>query len=286
MGAGFLPAVSTDADRLRAMHAGPQPLVLPNVWDPVSARSFAEAGFAAVATSSSAIAATLGYVDGQTPADEMFAAIARIAACVSVPVTADIEAGYGLPPAELVRRLADCGVAGCNLEDSDPVTRTLIDPVRHAEFLAAVRAEAGLDLVINARVDVYLRPIAAGAADADGDGDGADGRGLGDGAAGGADDGDPVTAAAVARAGAYLAAGADCTYPILAPPEALPELVRRISGPVNVLYTPRGPSLAQLAALGVARITFGGGLHARAAGLVRDMARELAAEAAASRSDG
>jgi 2-methylisocitrate lyase-like PEP mutase family enzyme len=266
------------------MHAGPQPLILPNVWDPVSARSFAEAGFAAVATSSSAIAATLGYVDGQTPADEMFAAIARIAASVSVPVTADIEAGYGLPPAELVRRLADCGVTGCNLEDSDPVTRTLIDPVRHAEFLAAVRAEAGLDLVINARVDVYLRPIAAGAADADGAGDGAgDPR---DGAAGGADDGDPVTAAAVARAGAYLAAGADCTYPILAPPEALPELVRRISGPVNVLYTPRGPSLAQLAALGVARITFGGGLHARAAGLVRDMARELAAEAAASRSDG
>jgi 2-methylisocitrate lyase-like PEP mutase family enzyme len=275
--------VTTGARRLRAMHAGPQPLILPNVWDPVSARSFAEAGFAAVATSSSAIAATLGYVDGQTPADEMFAAIARIAASVSVPVTADIEAGYGLPPAELVRRLADCGVAGCNLEDSDPVTRTLIDPVRHAEFLAAVRAEAGLDLVINARVDVYLRPIAAAAADADGDGAAGDPR---DGAVGGADDGDPVTAAAVARAGAYLAAGADCTYPILAPPEALPELVRRISGPVNVLYTARGPSLAQLAALGVARITFGGGLHARAAGLVRDMARELAAEAAASRSDG
>jgi 2-methylisocitrate lyase-like PEP mutase family enzyme len=280
--------VTIGARRLRAMHAGPQPLILPNVWDPVSGRSFAEAGFAAVATSSSAIAATLGYVDGQTPADEMFAAVARIAASVSVPVTADIEAGYGLPPAELVRRLADCGVAGCNLEDSDPVTRTLIDPVRQAEFLAAVRAEAGLDLVINARIDVYLRPIAAGAAAGAGDGDGAraGGRGLGDGAAAGTDGRDPVTAAAVARAGAYLAAGADCIYPILVRPEALPELVRRISGPVNVLYMPRGPSFAHLAALGVARITFGGGLHARAAGLVRDMACELAAEAAASRSDG
>jgi 2-methylisocitrate lyase-like PEP mutase family enzyme len=217
--------VTTGALRLRVMHAGPQPLILPNVWDPVSARSFAEAGFAAVATSSSAIAATLGYVDGQTPADEMFAAIARIAASVSVPVTGDIEAGYGLPPAELVRRLANCGVAGCNLEDSDPVTRRLIDPVRQAEFLAAARAEAGLDLVINARVDVYLRPIAAGAADGAGAGDGAgdprDGDGAGDprdGAAGGADDGDPVTAAAVARAGAYLAEGADCIYPILARP--------------------------------------------------------------------
>ncbi len=264
------------------MHAGPQPLILPNVWDPVSARSFAEAEFAAVATSSSAIAATLGYVDGQTPADEMFAAIARIAASVSVPLTADIEAGYSLAPAELVRRLAECGVAGCNLEDSDPVTRTLTDPGRQAEFLAAVRAEAGLDLVINARVDVYLRPIAAGAGDGGDAGDGAgDGGGDGDGAdGGGTDDGDPVTAAAVARAGAYLAAGADCTYPILAPPDALPKLVRRISGPVNALYTPRGPSLAELAALGVARITFGGGLHAQAAGLVRGMAHELAAEAA------
>ncbi len=158
---------TANAARLRAMHSDPQPLILPNVWDPVSARSFAEAGFGALATSSSAVAATLGYRDGATPGDEMFAAIARIASSVSVPVTADVESGYGLSPAELVGRLVGCGVVGCNLEDSDPGTRALIDPDRQAEYLAAVRAEAGADLVINARVDVYVRPP-AGVARGDG----------------------------------------------------------------------------------------------------------------------
>jgi 2-methylisocitrate lyase-like PEP mutase family enzyme len=266
------PARTTDAARLRAMHSGPRPLILPNVWDPVSARAFAAAGFAALATSSSAVAATLGYEDGQTPADEMFAAIARIARSVSVPVTADIEAGYGLPPAQLARRLADCGVAGCNLEDSDPATRTLVDPGQQAQYLAAVRAEAGPDLVINARVDVYVRPLTPAA----------DSAGGGDRDSGGRDASAASTAdAAAERANAYLAAGADCTYPILAPPQALSGLVRRINGPVNAMYRPGGLSLGELAGLGVARITFGGGLHARVAGQVRDMADALSAEAAA-----
>jgi 2-methylisocitrate lyase-like PEP mutase family enzyme len=248
--------MTTAAVRLRAMHSGPQPVILPNVWDPVSARSFAEAGFAALATSSSAVAATLGYRDGATPADEMLAAIARIAGTVDVPVTADIENGYGQLPADLVRRLVECGIAGCNLEDSDPVTRALTDPAQQAEYLAAVRAEAGPELVINARVDVYVRPPADGVDDAS------------------------VTEAAIARANAYLAAGADCTYPILAPPSALATLVQRISGPVNAMYLAGGSNLAELAALGVARITFGGGLHARVAHVVREMADALAAEVA------
>jgi 2-methylisocitrate lyase-like PEP mutase family enzyme len=277
------PARTADAARLRAMHAGPQPLILPNVWDPVSARLFAEAGFAAIATSSSAVAATLGYRDGHTPGAEMFAAIARIADSVSVPVTADIEAGYGLSPAELVRRLADCGVAGCNLEDSDPVSRMLTDPAQQAGFLAAVRAEAGPDLVINARVDVYVRPLASGPVAAGTDAAGTDAAGAGAAAAATVA---ATSAAAVERANAYLAAGADCAYPIVAPSDALAGLVQRIGGPVNAMYRPGGPSLAELAALGVARITFGGGLHAQAAGLVQDMARELAAEVAAGRSDG
>jgi len=245
----------TAAARLRAMHFGAQPLILPNVWDPVSARAFADAGFAALATSSSAVAATLGYRDGATPAEEMFAAIARIARSVDVPVTADAENGYALPPAELVRRLADCGLAGCNLEDSDPVTRTLTDPGQQGDYLSAVRAEAGPELVINARVDVYVRRPAGGF------------------------DEDSAADAAVARANAYLAAGADCTYPILAPPSALAALVRRIGGPVNAMYVPGGPALAELATLGVARITFGGGLHARVAQVIHEMADALAAEA-------
>lgn len=245
--------MSAGSERLLALHAGPQPLILPNVWDPVSARAFADAGFSALATSSGAVAATLGYRDGQTPGAEMFAAVARIARSVSVPVTADVENGYGLPPEELVTALADCGVAGCNLEDSDPVSRTLTDPSRQADFLAAVRTAAGRDLVINARVDVYVRPAA--------------------------DPGD-ITDAAVARAGTYLAAGADCVYPIIAPPAAIPELVRRIEGPVNVMCRPGGPTLAELAAMGVARITFGSGLHAQAGDWVRELAATLAAQAA------
>ena len=145
------------AARLRALHQAGRPLILPNVWDPVSARAFAEAGFSALATSSSAVAESLGYRDGQTPGAEMLAAVSRIARSVSVPVTADIENGYGLPPAELAARLAEAGVAGCNLEDSDPVTGTLADPARQADYLAAVRAAAGPALVVNARVDVYVR---------------------------------------------------------------------------------------------------------------------------------
>jgi 2-methylisocitrate lyase-like PEP mutase family enzyme len=253
-------AAAGTASTLRAMHAGPQPLVLPNVWDPVSARAFAEAGFGALATSSSAVAATLGYSDGETPAAEMLTAVARIASSVSVPVTADVETGYGLAPAELVARLIEAGVAGCNLEDSDGESGQLFEPERQADFLAAVRAEAGHELVINARVDVYVRQRAGDVA---------------------ADDParrQAVTDDAVGRANRYLAAGADCTYPILAPSAALAELVQRTHGPVNAMFRPGGPSLAELAGLGVARITFGGGLHAQAEQALRDMAAVLAAE--------
>jgi 2-methylisocitrate lyase-like PEP mutase family enzyme len=262
--------MTANAARLRAMHSGPRPLILPNVWDPVSARSFAEAGFAALATSSSAVAATLGYRDGETPADEMFAAIARIVRSVRAPVTADIETGYGLPPVELVRELAGCGVVGCNLEDSDRETQALTDPDRQAAYLAAVRAAAGPGLVINARVDVYVRPVARGAGGAGG----AE-------RPGGTGSEDAATDDAVARANAYLTAGADCAYPILAPPAALAALVQRIDGPVNAMHHPGRPSLGELAALGVARITFGGGLHARVAAQVTDLASGLAAEVTA-----
>jgi len=246
---------ASGAELLRAMHHGPQPLVLPNVWDAASARAYAEAGFPALATSSSAVAATLGYADGQTPRDEMLAAVARIARSVSVPVTADIEHGYGLAPRELVARLLAAGIVGCNLEDSDPTTRTLMDPLQQADYLAAVRAEAGPELVLNARVDVFVRPMPAGE--------------------------DNAVGFAVRRAGAYLTAGADCAYPILAPAESLPELVAGINGPVNAMQRPGGPTLAELAAVGIARITFGGGLHARVADDVRDMASSLASERSA-----
>jgi 2-methylisocitrate lyase-like PEP mutase family enzyme len=246
-------ALTTAARRFRAAHHGPRPLVLPNVWDCASARVFADAGFGALATSSGAVAATLGYADGQrTPAAEMFAAIARIARCVDVPVTADIEAGYGLAPAELAGRLAEAGAVGCNLEDSDPVSRDLADPARQAGFLAAVREAAGEALVLNARVDVFVRPRPPGAGDA--------------------------AAEAAERGRRYLAAGADCCYPILAPASVLPGLVAGVGGPVNAMCHPGSPSLAELAAAGVARITFGSSLHQRATGDLGATARALREE--------
>ncbi|MGX1028585.1 isocitrate lyase/PEP mutase family protein [Streptomyces sp. SAI-097] len=233
----------------RALHHGrvpDDPLVLPNPWDAASARVFAEAGFPALATPSAGVAASLGYEDGRTPADEMFAAVARIVRAVDVPVSADVEGGYGLAPKELVERLLEAGVVGCNLEDS---TREggLKDPAEHAEWLAGVREEAGDRLFLNARIDTFVR---------------------------GVDD----PGAAIGRAAAYVAAGADCVYPIAAPVAVLPLLRAGIQGPVNVVAHPgQGPSPAELGGLGATRITFGPGLQRQAEQAVREHALRLAA---------
>ncbi|MEV7805231.1 isocitrate lyase/phosphoenolpyruvate mutase family protein [Microbispora sp. NPDC088329] len=248
-------AIRDRAMTLRALHVPGDPVVLPNAWDAASARAVEAAGFPAVATSSAAVAAVLGYEDGQdTPVDEMFAAVARITRVVAVPVTADVERGYGLEPAELVERLAAAGAVGCNLEDSDPATGTMIDAAEQADFLAAVRAaaaKAGTDLVINARVDTFIH------------GAGTPGERL---------------AEALDRAGRYLDAGADCVYPILASdPEVIGTLAREIGGPINVLMWPGVPSIRDLAALGVARVSLGSGIHratqAFTAGMLDTIAR-------------
>ncbi|GGU82963.1 carboxyvinyl-carboxyphosphonate phosphorylmutase [Streptomyces albospinus] len=244
MTAGTGPA---GAAALRALHHGRQPddpLVLPTVWDAAAARVFADAGFPALATPSAGIAASLGYADGETPADEMFAAIARIVRAVDVPVTADVEAGFGLSAKELVDRLAEAGAVGCNLEDSDHASGALRDPRRQAEWLAEVRAVAGDALVVNARVDTFLR-------------------------------GDTGTAAAVERARLYTEAGADCIYPILAPPALLPELSAAIALPLNAMARSDGPSPRELGALGAARITFGGGLQRQATATLALVAKRL-----------
>ena len=185
--AGNTDTSSAAAAALRALHVPGRPLVLPNAWDAGTARLVAEAGFPVVATSSAAVAESLGYADHQeAPAAEMFAAAARVVRAVDVPVTVDAEAGYGLPAAEFAARLARTGAVGCNLEDTDHAAGGLAPAGRQAEYLAAVRA-ASPDLVINARVDVFV----------------------------GADDEHAVLGEAVERARAYVAAGADCVYPIL-----------------------------------------------------------------------
>ncbi|MGB2569795.1 isocitrate lyase/PEP mutase family protein [Micromonospora citrea] len=227
------------AAALRALHRPGEPLILPNAWDAGSARAVVDAGFPAVATSSAAVAQSLGHADGEaTPVGEMLDAVARVVRAVAVPVTADLERGYGLRPAELVERVLATGAAGLNLEDSDPRTRELCDVDEQADLLAAVRAAAGEALVVNARVDVFLR--------AGGD------------PAGGFDEG-------VRRARRYLAAGADCVYPILlADPALVGRFVAEVGGPVNVMLRPDTPTVAALARLGVARISLGSGVYAAA----------------------
>ena len=235
---------------LRSLQRPGAPLLLPNAWDVATARAVVAAGFPVVATTSGGVAATLGYEDHEgAPGDEMLAAAARIARGVEVPVTVDAEAGYGMKPAELVAALQNAGAAGCNLEDSDHVAGGLRDPDRHAEWLKAVRQAAsddGYPLVINARVDVFLGPFLAGA---------------------GPGTQEELVPDALRRANAYLEAGVDCVYPILLwEADALRRFTSDARGPVNVLRLPQAPSLAELAALGAARVSWGVLLYGAAMG--------------------
>ena len=226
--------LSAQAEALRALHLGEDLLVLANVWDVASARLVAGLGHPAIATASAAVTASLGYPDEDSiPADEMFGAVGRIAAAVEVPVTADLEAGYGLEPEELAGRLLGAGAVGLNLEDTDHHGENeLVDEHMHAKWLRAVKdaaRAAGVDVVLNARVDVFLR-------------------------GGELDD-------AVRRGRLYAEAGADCVYPILVRgQDAIRRLVEEVGAPVNVLVMPGGLKLAELAELGVARASFGAGL--------------------------
>lgn len=249
-------------ERLRAQHrdrADGSPLVLPGPWDAASARVFAAAGFEALATPSHGVSESLGYRDGEAPADEMFAAVARIVRAVGseLPVTADIERGYGLPVGEIVDRLLATGAVGCNLEDS--ADGVLIDHHRQAEWLAEVHAAADGRIFLNARIDTYVRGAA-----------------------------DPL-AEAVERGRLYVAAGAECVYPIGAPPGDIGVLAAELGVPVNAYCGtggpsgpggPRGSGVRELAAAGASRITFAGDLQARATRAVEELARDLRAAAA------
>jgi 2-methylisocitrate lyase-like PEP mutase family enzyme len=246
MTASHITDLGSRCDLLRSLHRPGDPLLLPNAWDVVTARAVVAAGYPVVATTSGGVAATLGYEDHEgAPGDEMLAADARIVRGVEVPVTVDAEAGYGMEPAELVAELRSMGAAGCNLEDSDwAAGGALRDPDRHAEWLSAVRqaaSEDGYGLVINARIDVFLGPFLAGA---------------------GPGTQEELVPEAVRRANAYLEAGVDCVFPItLWEPDALRRFTSEVRGPVNVIRLPQAPSLAELADLGVVRVSWGTLLH-------------------------
>lgn len=238
--------MTDNAALLRDLHRPGDPLLLPNVWDAGSAKIVQEAGFPALATASAAVSAMLGYPDHEgAPAEEMLAAAGRVIRAATVPVTVDAEAGYGLRPEELVERLLAIGAAGCNLEDT--YAGELAEPEAQARYLAAVREAAGDALVINARADTFVAGVP-----------------------------DPVEAA-IARGRLYLEAGADCVYPIAAPPDAVPALVKGIPGPVNANNFP-GTSLAELAEAGVARVSYGPMPYLRALDSLKEFAGRVLAK--------
>src|SRR5438128_11784948 len=239
-----LPTQRERAAALRRLHQGPGILLLPNVWDVASARLVETAGFPAVATSSAGVAFVLGYPDGERISrEEMAEWVGRIARRVSVPVSADMEAGYGPTPddaAATARAVIKAGAVGMNLEDAPPPgpggEGKLMDQALPVERIRAAReaaAAAGVAIVINARTDVFLAAV-----------------------------GEPATrlAHAVRRLAAYRDAGADCLFaPGVCDAATIGALVRELGAPVNILAGKGCPPIPELARLGVRRLRLGSG---------------------------
>ncbi len=236
------------AEELRKLHEGPRVLVLPNAWDVASARVLEELGYPAIATTSAGVAFALGYPDGQRLSrDEMLAVVARIARAVRVPVTADMEAGYGITPkdmAETAKAIVAAGAVGLNLEDVTGDTESSqVDTVLQVEKIRAI------SLVINARTDGYLMPIGPEATRFE---------------------------RTVERLRAYRAAGADCVFaPGVKERELIEKLVKAVAAPLNILVTPGCPSIPELQKIGVARASVGSGVMRSTLGLVRRIGKEL-----------
>ena len=248
------------ARQFLALHDGRKILVLPNAWDVASARIFEEAGFPAIGTTSAGVANALGYPDGQKISrTEMLAVVHRIADAVSIPVTADMEAGYGAKPedvAETAREVLAAGAVGMNLEDAiDERPDSLCDLSLQKEKIRAVvetSARADVPLVLNARTDVFLAGIGA-----------------------------PETrlARTIERLNAYRDAGAQCLFaPGLKDKETIAQLVSGVHGPLNILGTAGTPLVAELEKLGVARVSVGSGPMRATLGLTARIARQLREE--------
>jgi 2-methylisocitrate lyase-like PEP mutase family enzyme len=245
------------AEAFRRMHDRKRILVLPNAWDAASARVFEAVGFKAVATTSAGVAYALGYPDGEiVPLDMMVAAVGRIARCVNVPVTADMESGFARNTRDLaktVQMIIEAGAVGMNLEDTiHGAQRELYDlPVAVERVRAARDAadSAGVPLVINARTDVFLLGIGEKAGRYE---------------------------HAIGRANAYREAGADCLFvPGVRDAETIAALVRGIKGPINILAGPGTPPAPELERMGVARVSVGSGPTHAAMTLTRKIGEEL-----------
>ena len=243
---------TTTAARFLALHSGPSPLLLPNPWDEGSARLLTWLGFEALATTSSGMAATRGRLDGSVSRDEVIRHAAAIVAATDLPVSADLENGFGDEPqdvAETVRLALGTGLAGCSIEDfTGRVDGPIYDPALATERITAASEAAhggAVRLVLTGRAENYLR-------------------------------GHPDLSSTIARLQAYQEAGADVLYaPGLTGLDDIRQVVAAVDRPVNVLARPGGPTVAELASVGVARVSVGGALCFAAIGALVKAANEF-----------
>ena len=244
------------AEQFRKMHAGPRILALPNAWDAVSARILEEAGHPAIATSSAAVAFSQGYPDGQRISrNEMLEVVGRIARAVRVPVTADMESGYGTTVkdmSETAKAVVAAGAIGMNLEDvTGDDEGSHVEISLQKEKIRAIReasSSLGVPLVLNARTDIYLMPI-----------------------------GEESTRfeRTVERLRAYRQAGADCVFaPGVSDRDTIAKLVKAVAAPLNILASTDCPSLAELEKIGVARVSAGSSVIRATLGLIRRIAKD------------
>lgn len=245
------------AQRFKALHEGSDILVVGSAWDAGSAVVFEREGLQAIATSSAGVAFSLGYADGEIlPLDEHLRVLAAVVRATRIPVSADIETGYGRTPAEVsanCRRVLETGVIGINIEDtSGDARQPLLKPELQAEKIRAIRAmaeEFGVPLFINARTDNYWLKL-----------------------------GDEETRFqdTVARLNLYRAAGADGLFvPGVVDGATIRRLVQAVKGPLNILASAGAPPVPELAAMGVRRLSQGSGPARAALSAVRRIARDL-----------
>jgi 2-methylisocitrate lyase-like PEP mutase family enzyme len=249
-------AQAEKAEKLRNLHHGTRILALPNAWDVVSARILEEVGHPAIATSSAAVAFAHGYPDGQRISrGEMLEAVARIARAVRVPVTADLESGYGKTPEEIAdftKTMVAAGAVGLNFEDvtgDDESTHVeLGQQVKNIRAIRETSAALGVPVVINARTDVYLMPIGPEATRFE---------------------------RTVERLRAYRDAGADCLFaPGVCDREIIAKLVKALGAPLNILASQGCPSLDELEKMGVARVSAGSSAMRAAMGAFQRVAKD------------
>ncbi|SRR5438105_1078001 len=245
------------AEQFRKLHHGPRTLLLPNAWDVASARILEECGHPAIATSSAAVAFSLGYPDGQRISrDEMLEVCGRIARAVNIPVTADLEAGYGSTVKDMldtVKAAIAAGIIGMNLEDvtgddesSQVPTSLQVEKIR---AIVETAKSLGVPFVLNARTDVYLMPIGPEATRFE---------------------------RTVERLRAYRDAGASCLFaPGVYDRDTIAKLLKAAEAPLNILANPACPPIAELERIGVARVSAGSGLMRAAMGTVQRVAKEI-----------